>query len=57
MINTHIGVTSLQRIRNPCQQMSPPWKCSRPCWMGLWAQWSSGKYPCPWQGIRTRWSL
>jgi len=21
--------------------MPPPWKCSRPGWMGLWATWSS----------------
>ena len=26
------------------------WKCSRPGWMGLWATWSSGRCPCPWQG-------
>jgi len=30
--------------------MPPPWKCSRPGWMGLWATWSSGRCPCPWQG-------
>ena len=30
--------------------MPPPWKCWRTCWMGLWATWSSGKCPCPWQG-------
>ena len=23
--------------------------CSRPGWMGLWAMWSSGRYPSPWQ--------
>ena len=28
----------------------PPWKCSRPGWMGLWATWSSGGCPCPQQG-------
>lgn len=27
-----------------------PWNCSRPGWMVLWATWSSGKRPCPWQG-------
>jgi len=26
---------------------APPWKCSRPGWMGLWATWSSGRCPCP----------
>ena len=26
-----------------------PWNCSRPAWMGLWATWSSGRCPCPWQ--------
>jgi len=29
---------------------APPWKCSRPGWMGLSATWSSGKCPGPWQG-------
>ena len=27
-----------------------PWKCSRPGWMRLWATWSGGSCPCPWQG-------
>ena len=31
--------------------MAHPWKCSRPGWMGLWATWSSGGCPCPWQGV------
>jgi len=26
--------------------MSPPWKHSRPGWMGLWATWSRGRCPC-----------
>ena len=26
--------------------MPPPWKCSRPGWMELWATWSSAR--CPW---------
>jgi len=26
------------------------WQCSRPTWMVLWATWSSGRCPCPWQG-------
>ena len=30
--------------------LHPPWQCSRPGWMGLWATWSSGRCPCPWQG-------
>jgi len=30
--------------------MPHPWKCSRRCWTGLWATWSSGRCPCPWQG-------
>jgi len=30
--------------------LPPPWKCSRPGWMGFWATWSSGRCPCPWQG-------
>ena len=25
----------------------PPWKHSKPGWMGLWATWSSGGCPCP----------
>ena len=29
---------------------APPWKCSGPGWRGLWATWSSGGCPCPWQG-------
>jgi len=29
--------------------MPPPWKCSRPGWMELWATWSSGRCPCWWQ--------
>jgi len=28
----------------------PSLQCSRPGWMGLWATWSSGRCPCPWQG-------
>jgi len=27
--------------------MFPPWKCSRPGWMWLWATWSNGRCPCP----------
>ena len=27
-----------------------PWPCWRPGWMSLWATWSSGRCPCPWQG-------
>jgi len=30
--------------------MPPPWKHSRPGWMGLWATWSSGRCPCLKQG-------
>ena len=30
--------------------LPPPWQCSRPGWMGLWAAWSSGRCPCSWQG-------
>jgi len=30
--------------------MPPPWRCSRPSWMGLWATCSSGRCPWPWQG-------
>jgi len=27
-------------------------------WMGVWAIWSSGRYPCPWQGsVGTRCSV
>ena len=29
--------------------MPPPWKCSGPGWMELWATWSSGRCPCSWQ--------
>ena len=36
---------------------APSQKCSRPAWMGLWATWSGGRCPCPWQGHRTRWPL
>ena len=31
--------------------MSPPWKYSRPGWMGLWAIWSRGRCPCIQQGV------
>ena len=37
--------------------LPPPWKCSRPGWMELWATWSSGRCPYSWQGFGTRWSL
>jgi len=30
--------------------LPPPWQCSRPGWSGLWAAWSGGRCPCPWQG-------
>ena len=36
---------------------APPWQCSRPGWMELWATWSGGRCPCSWQGGGTRWSL
>ena len=26
-----------------------PWRCPRP-WMGPWAAWADGRYPCLWQG-------
>jgi len=29
--------------------MPPPWKCSSPGWMELWAAWSSGRCPRSWQ--------
>lgn len=29
-------------------------KCSRPVWVGLWASWHSGRYPCSWQGCWTK---
>jgi len=29
--------------------LPPPWQCSRPGWMGLWAAWSGGRCPCLWQ--------
>ena len=36
--------------------MPHPWECSRPGWMRLWATWSSGRCPCPWQG-RWNWMI
>ena len=30
--------------------LPPPWQCSRPGWMGLWATLSSGRCPWSWQG-------
>jgi len=30
--------------------LPPPWKCSTPGWMGLWATWSSETCPCHRQG-------
>jgi len=30
---------------------------SRPGWMELWATWSSGRCPCSWLGVGTRWSI
>uniref|UniRef100_A0A8V5H1X3 Large ribosomal subunit protein eL13 n=1 Tax=Melopsittacus undulatus TaxID=13146 RepID=A0A8V5H1X3_MELUD len=32
----------------------PACKIRRPCWTGLRATWSSGRCPCPWQGVGTR---
>jgi len=29
------------------------WKPSRPGWTGLWAAWSSWRYPCSLQGVWT----
>ena len=37
--------------------MPHPHRHSRPGWMWLWAAWSSGWWPCTWQGVETRWSL
>jgi len=44
---------SLRRPDTGCPEklwLSPPWKCWRPSWMGLWETWSGGRCPCPWQG-------
>jgi len=30
--------------------LAPPWQCSRPGWMGLWATQCGGRGLCPWQG-------
>lgn len=30
--------------------MPHPLKGSKPGWMGLWAPWFSGRWPCPWHG-------
>ena len=30
--------------------LPPPWQCSRPGWMELWATWSGGRCPFSWQG-------
>ena len=37
--------------------MPHPLMCSMPGWSALWATWSSGRCPCPWQEGWTRWSL
>jgi len=34
--------------------LPPPWKCSRPGCMGLWATWSGGRCTLPMAGIGTR---
>ena len=34
--------------------MPHPWEHSGPGWMELWATWSGGRGPCPWQGGWTR---
>ena len=52
----------LQKDLNACKLCisaldAPPWKHSRPGWMGPWAAWFSGWQPCPLQGVGTRWSL
>lgn len=44
------------RLRKDGQD-SHPQKYSKPGWMGIWATWSSERYPCPWQGSWNRWSL
>ena len=31
-------------------RLPPPWQGSRSGWTGLWATWSTGNCPCPWQG-------
>jgi len=46
------GTGCPEKLRNPA-----PWKCSRPGWMGLWATWSSGRRPWPWQRGCSRWYL
>ena len=37
--------------------MPPPWKHSRPGWMGLWATWARGRWPCLQQGVGITWSF
>ena len=36
--------------RSTVRRRYPPWQCSRPGWMELWATWSHGRCPCAWQG-------
>lgn len=36
--------------------MPNPWKCSQSGWVQLWVSCSSGRCPCPWQEVGTRWS-
>jgi len=48
----HTGTRCPRRLWIP-----HPWRHSRPGLMWLWAAWSSGWWPCTWQGVETRWSL
>jgi len=41
----HTGTGCPRRLWMPHR-----WKHSRPVWMWLWAAWSSGWWPCMWQG-------
>jgi len=53
LFTSHLHFTPITGQRTNWERalmwVTPPWRCSRPGWMGLWATWSSGRCPCPWQ--------
>jgi len=48
--SSEVGKSVMHTKGYMIQDLPPPWKCSRPGWMEVWATWSSGGCPCSWQG-------
>lgn len=51
------GILYCEGGQTLAQAAQRSWKCSQSGWVQLWGTCSSGRGPCPRQGLGTRWSL